>query len=314
MPARHREPGPAGVRRLSRADNYAADRATLADAGSARRVNAECMASARPVARDRIRRARSRFGQIVCAVNGSRARRRPCTKPRCSSGPRDTLTFLAVTDARERPPRRGRQAVEAASAAAHADGVEATTVIVHAHDVATAILDAARHAGLLVLGAHGRSRIAGIMLGSSPAPVLVGPRPVRSSASREWCWSALGASRTDTPPWSRRRSPPATARASSSRTGATRTPHPPARARRAGGRRARDHRQGSRGRQRRRATGRPAAGHGGSIGAGLVVLGSRGRRDPARSPSVSERVAHARPCSVLVLAPRLAENYGRVAG
>ena len=48
-------------------------------------------------------------------------------------------------------------AVEAARAAAHADGIEATAVIARAQDVSHAIMQAARDAGLLVVGAHDRS-------------------------------------------------------------------------------------------------------------------------------------------------------------
>ena len=65
------------------------------------------------------------------------------------------------------------RALDAAGAAARADGIEAATLMVNAQDVGSTLLEAAHHAGLLVMGAHSRSRMAGVIVGSSPVPVLV---------------------------------------------------------------------------------------------------------------------------------------------
>jgi nucleotide-binding universal stress UspA family protein len=122
-------------------------------------------------------RAQLGFGRIVCAVNDCRCAQDAVQQATQLVAPGDTLTFVAVADspgvstAGQPSLDRARavDAVEAARAVAHADGIEASTVIVYDQDVSGAILEAARGAGLLVVGAHGHRRIAQ----ASPVPALV---------------------------------------------------------------------------------------------------------------------------------------------
>jgi nucleotide-binding universal stress UspA family protein len=122
-------------------------------------------------------RAQLGFGRIVCAVNDCRCAQEAVHQATRLVGPGDTLTFIAVADAPGVSPAdqaaldgaHAAEAVEAARTAAHAVGIEASTVIVHEQDVSGAILEAARDAGLLVVGAHGHWRIAH----TSPVPALV---------------------------------------------------------------------------------------------------------------------------------------------
>lgn len=281
--------------------------------------------SARPGTLGPPGRAPFAFGQIVCAVNNSRCAQEAVHQATQLVGPVDTLTFVAVTDARgvgsaaQATLNEGHaaKAVEAARAAAHADGIEATTAIVHAQDVSRAILEAARHAGLLVVGAHGQSRTAGILLGSttsravhsSPGPVLVARgRPelgfpgvvlvgTQGIDDRHAAVvAATIAARHDT----------RVVLAHAGRSGS-----------------ALRHALAEQAADVLDTTGKdpvvvsvdgppvdrlPAMAS--SIGAGLVVLGSHGRRGPQAIASVSERVAHRATCSVLVLRPSVA-NYRR---
>ena len=122
-------------------------------------------------------RAQFGFGRIVCAVNDCRCAQDAVQQAIQLVRPGDTLSFVAVADAHRESPddaatldgAHAAEAVEAARAAAHADGIEASTVVAHEQDVSGALLDAARGAGLLVVGAHGHWRIAQ----SSPVPTLV---------------------------------------------------------------------------------------------------------------------------------------------
>jgi nucleotide-binding universal stress UspA family protein len=111
------------------------------------------------------------FGRIVCAVNDSRGAQEGAHQATLLTGSADTLAFVAVIEA-TLDEGLAAKTVEDARTAAKADGIEATTSIVHAQDVGRAILDAALDAGLLVFGAPGDSRMAGILL-RAPAPVLV---------------------------------------------------------------------------------------------------------------------------------------------
>ena len=268
-------------------------------------------------------RAAFTFGQIVCAVNKSSGGDDALHQAIQLVGSLDTLTFVAVADARgEGSTGLGKlneedavMAVEAARAAAHADGIEATAVIARAQDVSHAIMQAARDAGLLVVGAHDRLPVAGTLLGSTtsramhsalmpvlvararpvlgfPGIVVVGTRGIEDRhaalagatiADRHGTRVVLAhAGRSD--PGLRR----ALAEQAADVLGIT--GHDPVVV----------------------SVGGPPVDRlpamAGSVGAGLVVLGSHGRRGPAPLAGLSERVAHRASCSVLVL--RGAENYG----
>jgi nucleotide-binding universal stress UspA family protein len=272
------------------------------------------MASPIPVSVDPGARVQAQFGfgRIVCAVNDCRCAQEAVHQATQLVGPGDTLSFVAIADARGVSPAglatldgaHATEAVEAARAAAHADGIEASTVIVHEQDVSGAILEAARGAGLLVVGAHGHRRIH-----SCPVPALVARgRPelgfpgVVLVATRgvEDRHAAVVAARI--------------AALHDTRVVLAHAGQADSAIRQALAEQAADVRE---------ITGTDPAvlSVGGapvdrllamtsSIGAGLVVLGGRGRRDPDEIASASERMAHHATCSVLVLA----DNYRQSAG
>ena len=268
-------------------------------------------------------RAAFTFGQIVCAVNKSSGGHEALHQAIQLVGSLDTLTFIAVADARgdgsTAPGKLNEEdavmAVEAARAAAHADGIEATAVIARAHDVSHAIMQAARDAGLLVIGAHDRSPVAGTLLGSTtsramhsslmpvlaararpelgfPGIVVVGTQGIEDRHAA--LVGATIAARHDTRVVLAHagRSDPGLRRALAEQAADVLgiTGHDPVVV----------------------SVGGPPVDRlpamAGSVGAGLVVLGSHGRRGPAALAGLSERVAHRATCSVLVL--RGAENYG----
>ena len=252
-------------------------------------------------------RAQFGFGRIVCAVNDCRCAQDAVHQATQLAGPGDTLSFVAVADASGVSPddeatldgAHAAEAVEAARAAAHADGIESSTVIVHEHDVSGAILEAARGAGLLVVGAHGHWRIAQ----SSPVPalvargrpelgfpgvVLVGTRGTEDRHAVVVAANIVAAHNARVVLAHAGRSDSALRRALAEQAADVLeiTGHPPAVV---------------------NVDGSPAdrlLGMASSIGASLIVLGSHGRRGPQAFASLSDRVAHHATCSVLVLADK----------
>ena len=259
-------------------------------------------------------RAQFTFGQIVCAVNDSRGTQEAVRQATQLTGSADTLTFVSVTDTRGAEP--AAEAVSDARAAANADGIQATTSIVHAQDVGGAILEAARDAGLLVVGGDGQSRMAGIVLGGAtrtpmpvmvarghpelgfPGVVLVGTQVIEDRHAT--VVAATIAARYAT------------------RVVLAHAGRPTPSLRHALAEQAADVLE---------ITGRdpmivsvdgPPADRlpamAGSVAAGLVVLGSHGNRAPQALAGVSERVARRCSCSVLVLRRTAAAvNYGPAA-
>jgi nucleotide-binding universal stress UspA family protein len=253
------------------------------------------------------------FGRIVCAVNDCGCAQDAVHQAVQLVGPGDTLAFVAVADAlgvssagqATLDGAHATEAVGAARAAAHADGIEASTVIVHEQDVNGAILDAARDAGLLVVGAHGHWRIAQ----TSPVPALVArSRPelgfpgmvLVGTRGIEDRHAAVVAANI--------------AAAHDARVVLAHAGRPSSALRQALAEQAAAVLE---------ITGKAPVvvsvdgqaadrllGMASSIGAGLVVLGSHGKRGPQARGSLSERVAQHATCSVLVLA----ENYRPAAG
>ena len=124
--------------------------------------------------------ARSRFRRVLCAVDGSRASIE-ATEQACKLvDPAGSLTFLAVSDARGTGATaqatlgedHAERAVDAARRSAGEKGLGADGAVVIADMPARAILAAAEDHDLLVLGGHNRSRAAGIMLGSTATLAL----------------------------------------------------------------------------------------------------------------------------------------------
>jgi nucleotide-binding universal stress UspA family protein len=253
------------------------------------------------------------FGRIVCAVNDCRCAQDAVRQATQLVGPDDTLAFIAVADAPGVSPAdeaaldgaHAAEAVEAARAAAHAVGIEASTVVVHEHDVSGAILEATRDAGLLVVGAHGHLRIAH----TSPVPalvargrpelgfpgvVLVGTRGAEDRHAALVAANIANAHDTRVVLAHAGRSDPALRRALAEQAADVLeiTGKDPVTV---------------------NVDGPPLdrlLGMASSIGASLVVLGSHGRCGPQPPGSLSDRVAHHATCSVLVLA----ENYRPAAG
>ncbi|HEY0858977.1 MAG TPA: universal stress protein [Albitalea sp.] len=76
---------------------------------------------------------------------------------------------------------QGLSAVERVAEVAKAEGVDIETVVVEDHQTAKGIVDAAQSSGadLIMMGSHGRSGIAKLVLGSVAAKVLaISPIPV----------------------------------------------------------------------------------------------------------------------------------------
>jgi nucleotide-binding universal stress UspA family protein len=245
----------------------------------------------------------------MCAVNDSRGSDEAVSQAIKLVGPLDALAFIAVTDA-TLGEQHAADAVEAARTAAQADGVEAATSVVHAADVAGALLDAARDAGLLVIGTRGRSRMAGILLGGTPSraapsslmPILV----ARGRPELSFPGVVLVGTQGDAD-----RLAVVVAATIAARNGTrvviAHAGQSDQAIRRALAAQAGDV-QEIVGREPVVVTvdGPPVdrlVDMASSIGAGVLVLGSHGRRGPQALTSVSERVAHRAACAVLIMRP-----------
>jgi nucleotide-binding universal stress UspA family protein len=260
------------------------------------------------------------FRHVLCAVNGSRHTPELVAQAAALVGSGGELTCLAVTDQRgagryEQATLSTEHASEAAEAAAKLAGslgVDARPVVAHARDARRALAEAAPEHDLLVVGGHGRSRAAGIVLGST-ASYLVHAASV----------PVLVARRRDEVPF------PGLVLAASAGAGDERTVRLAADVAAAhgvklvighSGNRPDDAAQSTLADQAAAAAERmgstPAimttpgdpsdrlVSMADTAGAGLVVLGNRGRRGVAALVSVSERVAHRSPASVLILRGR----------
>lgn len=258
-------------------------------------------------------RAQSGFGRIVCAVNDCRCAQAAVLQATQLVAPGDTLTFVAVADAPGASPAgqasldgaHAADAVEAARVAARADGIEAGTVIVHEHDVSAAILEAARDAGLLVVGAHGHWRIAQ----ASPVPALVARRRPELAFPGVVLVGTRGVEDRHAAVVSAKIAALHDARVVLAHAGRSDSALRQALAEQAA--------------DVLEITGKDPVvisvdgapvdrllGMASSIDASLVVLGSHSRRGPQPLASLSDRVAHHATCSVLVLAEKYREGAG----
>lgn len=252
-------------------------------------------------------RTQSRFGRIVCAVNDCRCAQDAVNQATRLVGPGDTLSFVAVADALGVSPAgqatldraHAAEAVEAARAAAHADGIEASAVVVHEQDVSGAIMEAAHDAGLLVVGAHGHWRIAQtssvpVLVARSrpelgfPGVVLVGTRGVEDRHAVVVAANIAAAHDTRVVLGHAGRSDTAVREALADQAADVLeiTGKDPVMVSVDG------------------APGDRLLGMASSIDASLVVLGSHDRRGPQALASLSDRVAEHATCSVLVLAEK----------
>jgi nucleotide-binding universal stress UspA family protein len=133
------------------------------------------------------------FGSILCGVNGTRGSHEAARQAAVLGGPNASLCYLAVTyeagvGASASAVLRhahGEQAAREARQAAREIGVEAEALTLHAASATDTLLRRAGDHDLLVLGAGFGSRAAGIVLGRtataavhrSPVPVLLTRRP-----------------------------------------------------------------------------------------------------------------------------------------
>jgi nucleotide-binding universal stress UspA family protein len=138
------------------------------------------------------------FGRVVCGVDGSRSGRLAVEQSIALSGPTTALVFVCVRDSRgagayrqatisaERADHALREAVRAAREA----GIDAVGEVLPGLDPSRVLLDEASRSDLLVVAGHGGSRAGGIALGSTASaavhratvPVLLARRPPADSA------------------------------------------------------------------------------------------------------------------------------------
>lgn len=260
------------------------------------------------------------FASIVCGIDGSRPGFEAARQAAVLTEEGAALTYVTVSWEQGRGATatatithdHARECLRRAREEAREFGVDPLAIDEHAVDPANSLMELAAAQDLLVLGIRGRSRVGGIMIGGtataavhrSPVPVLVARRPPDGSdfpkrivvasdgtptsdaavdltarlAARHAASVAIVTARVGDVPFR-----PGLAEHATRIKEATGTepvvidePGPAHRAIATG---ARD------------------------FGASLVVTGSRGLAGAAALGSVSERVAHGAPCSVLVVRP-----------
>jgi nucleotide-binding universal stress UspA family protein len=245
------------------------------------------------------------FPRILCAVDGSDESAVALEHAIALAGGDAHLTLAAVwTDPDHRP--RAWGALELASARAREAGLTAVRRPIHAERVPDALAAAAAHFDLLVAGTQPHSRAAGI-LHHETMTALVHRCPVPLLVARERPLSAGVLAATDGRP--RSRSALTAAGRVARRIGAGLTvvhiAEPDDHDRRAELAAELANIRALLGRDFRYIADFGAAAPrilaaAGTVGAGLVVVGSRGEQGLAAVASTSERVAHRAACSVLV--------------
>ncbi len=134
------------------------------------------------------------FGDIVCAVNGSRGSAEAARQAIALAGPGSALTFIAVfyatgtglAETAGLGEKRARKALDEAAGLAHRTGVSAATKLRRGRSPNQVLLTESKRHELMVLGSHGGSRAGGILLGSTATrathdasrALLVARRPV----------------------------------------------------------------------------------------------------------------------------------------
>ena len=133
------------------------------------------------------------FGRIVCGIDGSRSSPVAAEQAIALSRPSTALVFVCVRDTRGAGATRqatisadrADTALEAAVEAARGAGLDPAAEVLPGHDPRSVLLDEASRSDLLVVASHGGSRAGGIALGSTASaavhraavPVLVARRP-----------------------------------------------------------------------------------------------------------------------------------------
>jgi nucleotide-binding universal stress UspA family protein len=133
------------------------------------------------------------FGSIVCGVDGSRSSLEAVRQTLALAGPATTIVFACVRSSKGTGPThqstigrsRALEALDEAVALAAESGVDAAAEMLHGDDPARLLIEEGSRSDLLVVASHGDSRVSGILLGSTaavavhraPVPVLVARRP-----------------------------------------------------------------------------------------------------------------------------------------
>jgi nucleotide-binding universal stress UspA family protein len=260
------------------------------------------------------------FTSIVCGVDGSRPSREAARQAALLADPGAVLAYVAVSweqgvganAVATLTHEHARSYLRAARDMARDMGVSSMLVDEHDDDAARRLVEFSAGQDLLVVGIHGRSRAGGIVVGSvataalhrSSVPVLVARRPpegvefpsrivlatdgtpmsdgaaeltARIAARHGSSVAIVGARDHEAPFWPGvAEHATLIAQATGSEPQVLDEPGPPHRA---------------------------VASVAGDLGAALIVTGSRGLSGVSAVRSVSERVAHAAPCSVLVVRP-----------
>ena len=141
------------------------------------------------------------FGRIVCGLDGSRSSHIAAEQAIALSGPSTALVFVCVRDIRGAGATRqtsisGERAETALAEAVHAAseaGIDAAAEILPGQDPRSVLLEEASRSDLLVVASHGGSRAGGIALGSTATaavhrahvPVLVARQPPEKVAFPE---------------------------------------------------------------------------------------------------------------------------------
>ena len=263
------------------------------------------------------------FASILCWIDGCRPAAEAAHEAALLAGPRGRLELVAInwhagaglSSRSAIAPHRLAEALADAAAHARELGAHPELVTLDARDQAAALLERAAEHDLLVVGGYGGSRAEGMLVGSpasialhrAPTPVLVARR---SAALDDFPWAILVALSPDP---SAGAVIEAAARIAEDHRAHTAIVAPP------------EHR--AKGISRVIAQGIEALGtatglapellvNGDSahrsivraaseFGASLVVMGTRARPGVRSLGSVSERVAHTAPCSVLVMRPHV---------
>ena len=133
------------------------------------------------------------FGRIICGLDGSRSGAHAAQQAIALAGPSTALAFICVragtgegaTRQATISMERADEVVEGAVKRAAEAGIDAAAEILSGRDPLTVLLDEASRSDLLVVASHGGSRAGGIVLGSTASgavhhatvPVLVARRP-----------------------------------------------------------------------------------------------------------------------------------------
>jgi len=260
------------------------------------------------------------FASIVCGVDGSRPSFEAARQAAVLADEGSTLRYVAVTWEQgfgasamtTLSHARGEEALRRVRDEAQELGTTATIDQLHAPDPCRRLVELAGEHDLLVVGIHGRSRVPGIVLGEtaatlvhrSPVPALVARRP---PADAEFPQDILLA--VDGTPASHIAAEAAArvARRHGSRVAiiAAATPHEAERRQLAEDAAAVLAATGTEPiiLDEYGAPHRAVAAVAAELGTTLVVCGSRGLHGIAALRSTSERIAHAAPCSVLIMRP-----------